>query len=145
MPYLRSLRASAWTLFVMGILHLFGHLQGTRAFTSPPDEATRSLAQTMMRYSVNDYPIDRSIASIYLGFSLFFSAAALVIGALVLLSATALRENPKGLRPIVRTYTGGLLVLTAISVNYFVWPPTICLLIAFGLAAFALVGLRKAA
>ena len=144
MSYLRALRASAWTLFVLGVLHLLGHLQGTRAFTSPPDEATRTLAQTMLRFSVKDFPVDRSIASLYLGFSLFFSAASLLIGALVLLCATALRDNPAALRPLVRAYLGGLLVLTAISVNYFVWPPTICLLAAFGFAALAMLGLRKA-
>lgn len=144
MSYLRALRASAWTLFTMGILHLIGHLSGVRSFTNPPDEAMRTLAQTMMGYSVKDFPIDRSAASLYWGFSLFFSAYSMMIGALVLLVASALQDQPRALRPIVRAYTGGLLVSSAVATNYFVWPPTVCLLVAFGLGAFSLARLRKA-
>lgn len=144
MSYIRALRASAWTLFTMGILHLLGHLTGVRAFTSPPDDPTRALAQAMMGYSVKDFPIDRSVASLYWGFSLYFSAGSMLIGALVLLCATALKDQPKALRPVVRAYVAGMLVTTAISINYFVWPPSVCLLIAFGFGALSLLGLRKA-
>lgn len=145
MPHLRVLRASAWTLFITGVLHLMGHLNGVRAFTNPPDEQTRSIARAMMGYSVKDFPIDRTIASLYFGFSLFFSASSMLLGALVLLAATALRAQPAALRPLVRAYTAGLLVLVVVSMNYFIWPPTVCLLVAFGCAAFALERLRKAA
>ena len=145
MPYIRALRASAWTLFTMGILHLLGHLRGVHSFTNPPDEATRALAQAMMGFSVKDYPVDRTVASLYWGFSLFFSVASMLLGALVLLTTTALKEQPRALRPMARAYTAGLLVMTAISTNYFVWPPTLCLLAAFGFGAMSIAGLRKAA
>ncbi|MBI4889862.1 MAG: hypothetical protein HY821_04495 [Acidobacteria bacterium] len=137
------LRASAWTLFLMGCLHIMGHLTGARAFTNPPDEPTRAIAKAMMGYTVRDFPIDRTIASLYFGFSLTFSAFSLLAGALVLLTSTALKDDLPALRPILRAYTGGLLVLTAISMNYFIWPPTICMLVAFGFAALAMARLRR--
>lgn len=145
MPYLKALRASAWTLFAMGLLHLVGHLTSVRSFTNPPDDATRVLARSMMEYVVKDFPVDRSVASLYFGFSLFFSAGSMLIGALILLCLGPLGEMPAVLRRVTRAYAAGLLVLTAISVNYFIWPPTVCLLVAFGFAALAMAGLRKAA
>ena len=99
----------------------------------------------MMGYSVKDFPIDRTVASLYFGFSLFFSASSMLLGALLLLTATALKDQPAKLRPVVRAYTAGMLVLVAVSMNYFIWPPTVCLLVAFGLAAFSMARLRKAA
>lgn len=145
MSSIRALRASAWTLFIMGILHLLGHLTGVRSFTNPPDEPTRVLARTMMGYTVNDFPIDRSMASLYWGYSLFFSAASMLIGALILLCVSALKDRPQALRAVVRAYVAGLLVTAAISMNYFVWPPTVCLLVAIGFGALAMLGLRKTA
>jgi hypothetical protein len=145
MPYFRTLRASAWTMFTMGVLHLLGHWNSARAFTQPPDEPTKALVAAMMGYVVKDLPVDRTAASLYLGFSLFFSAASMLLGALVLLAATALQDQPAKLRPLVRAYAAGLLVLVAVSMNYFIWPPTVCLLVALGLAAFSMARLRKAA
>lgn len=145
MSHLRALRASAWTLFVMGVFHLVGHATGFRSFSNPPDEPARVLAKTMTGYTVTDFPIDRSVASLYWGFSLFFSAASILIAALILIGAKAMQDRPAALRPMARVYTGGLLVVTAISINYFVWPASICLLVSFGFGALALAGLRKAA
>lgn len=122
-----------------------GHLTSVRSFANPPDEPARALARAMMGYTVKDFPIDRTVASLYFGFSLYFSASSMLIGALILLCVSALKDQPKALRPVVRAYVAGLLVAAAISVNYFIWPPTVCLLIAFGFGALALAGLRKAA
>ncbi|GEM_PF-2532661 len=144
MGYLRAFRASAWTLFATGILHLMGHVKGARDFTNPPDEATHALARAMMGHLIPDFPVARSVASIYLGFSLSFSAFALILGALIVILCSELKDNPSSLRRFARIYLAGLLILTVISVNYFIWPPTICLLVAFGFGAVALAGLRRA-
>jgi hypothetical protein len=127
-----------------GLLHLLGHLRAIGILTYPSDEKTRSLASSMLGYSMPDFPIARSIASLYLGLSLAFSALMLLLGAVIILVAVALADRPAALRSITRIYLAGLLVLNVISINYFVWPPTVCLLVAFGLTAFAMARLRKA-
>jgi len=132
MAHILALRASAWTLFITGILHLIGHVSSARSFTNPADDATRNLARVMMDYTVPDFPVARSMASLYLGMSLCFSAFCLILGAMVVIFCSILKDNSAALRRVTRMYLAGLLVLTAISVNYFVWPPTVCLLVAFG-------------
>jgi len=102
------------------------------------------MAAAMNGYVLPDFPIARSMTSIYLGLSVMFTTVALLAGAIMVMVAKALADQPKVLRPIARMYLAGLLVMTIISVNYFIWPPTVCLLVSLGLAAFAIARLRKA-
>lgn len=139
-----SLRVSAWVLFAMGLTHTVGHIAGLKEWKSPSDEKTRVLVTTMNTYMLGDWPVDRSMTSIYLGFSLVMAATPMMIAAIILVASRALQDNRPNLRRLTRIYLAGLLILSAISVNYFVWPPTIFLLTAFGLAAWAMAGLRKA-
>jgi hypothetical protein len=144
MNAVKALRASAWTLFLMGVAHLIGHLVGLKDLTSPPDEKTRSLVAAMNGYILPDYQVSRSMMSIYQGFSLMLSATSLMIGSLVIVASSILKDNPQALRRFARIHLGGLFVLSVISVNYLITPPTTFLLVAFGLAAFATARLRKA-
>ncbi|MGJ5819207.1 LIC_13387 family protein [Paludibaculum fermentans] len=139
-----SLRVSAWVLFAMGLAHTLGHIAGLKEWRTPPDERTRILVTTMNNYMVGSSPVDRSVTSIYLGFSLVVAATPMMMAALVLVASKALQEDRPNLRRLTRIYLAGLLVLSAISINYFIWPPTIFLLTAFGFAAWAMAGLRKA-
>ena len=141
----RAIRWSAWTLFAMGAAQLLVHIQTMSQFGSPPDDRTRAIYMAMNGYTVPDFPIERSILSRYFGYSLMMAATSLLIAALVLVAVKSMQEDRPALRRLARMYLAGLLVLTVISVNYFIWPPTIFLLVSFGLAAFALAGFRKAA
>lgn len=127
----------------MGVVHTLGHIAGLRDFRTPPDEKTKLLVTTMNSYMVGSAPAIRSMTSLYLGFSLVFASTAMIIAALILVSTKALQNDPANLRRICRIYLGGLLVLSAISVNYFIWPPTIFLLAAFGFAAWSMAKMRK--
>jgi CHASE2 domain-containing sensor protein len=69
----------------------------------------------------------------------------MVVGALVLVTLTELKDKPESLRRLSRMYAAGLLVFSIVSVTYFVWPPTIFLLVSLGLSLFALLRFRKAA
>ncbi|MBI5087163.1 MAG: hypothetical protein HZB13_21510 [Acidobacteria bacterium] len=144
MPALKALRASAWTLFLMGLAHLAGHLTSLKEISSPSDDKMRALVAAMNGYVVPDYVDGRSFMSMYQGFSLMMAAMPLLIAALVLTSCSLLKDDPAGLRRVARMHAGGMLVLSVIAANYFILPPTIFLLVAFGLAAFALARLRKA-
>ncbi|WP_407674038.1 LIC_13387 family protein [Paludibaculum fermentans] len=139
-----SLRVSAWVLFAMGLAHTLGHIALLKQWRTPPDQKTHVLVTTMNTFMLGDYPIDRSMTSIYLGFSLFVAATPMMMAALVLVASKAMQDDRPNLRRLTRIYLSGLLVLSAISINYFVWPPTIFLLTAFGFAAWAMAGLRKA-
>lgn len=139
-----SLRVSAWVLFAMGLAHTLGHIAALKEWKNPPDERTRVLVTTMNNYTLGDFPVDRSMTSIYLGFSLFIAATPMMLAAIMLVASKALEDDRPNLRRLTRIYLAGLLVLSAISVNYFVWPPTLFLLTAFGFAAWAMAGLRKA-
>ena len=138
------LRVSAWTLFAMGVAHTLGHIAGLKDFRAPSDEKTRVLVTAMNGYMVGSEPAIRSMTSLYLGFSLFLAATSMIIAALVLVAAKSCYNDSVSLRRVTRIYLGGLLILSAISVNYFIWPPTIFLLSAFGFAARAMALLRKA-
>jgi hypothetical protein len=128
----------------MGLAHTIGHIASLKEWKNPPDERTRILITTMTNYTLGDFPVDRSMTSIYLGFSLFVAATPMMLAAIILVASKALQEDRPNLRRLTRIYLAGLLVLSAISVNYFVWPPTLFLLTAFGFAAWAMAGLRKA-
>lgn len=141
----RAIRWSAWTLFAMGVSQLIVHIQTMSQLGNPPDERARGLYLAMNAYTVPDFPIERSILSRYFGYSLMMAATSLLIAALVLVAVKSMENDPQALRRLARMYLGGLLVLSIISVNYFIWPPTIFLLVSFGFAAFALAGFRKAA
>lgn len=144
-PPLKALRVSAWFLFAMGLLHIAGHLRGRAQLTNPPDAQTRQLADAMRGYVVPDFPISRSVLELYLGFSLAMGLLSMVVGALVLVTLTELKDKPESLRRLSRMYAAGLLVFSIVSVTYFVWPPTIFLLVSLGLSLFALLRFRKAA
>jgi hypothetical protein len=142
---LKALNSSAWFLFAMGLFHIAGHLKGRSDMANPADAKTRQLVEIMRGYVIPDFPIERSMLAVYEGLSLVMSVLSILVSALVLIAAAELKDGPKSLRRLARMYTAGLLVFTVISVNYFVWPPTIFLLVSFGLAAFALARLRKLA
>ena len=144
MAAIKALRASAWTLFAMGVAHLFGHLLGHYQMNNSPDPKIRALVAAMQGFNVDEFPIRRNILEIYNGLSISLAAFAMIAAALVLISAQALKDNPEALRRLVRVYLAGTFVLTVIAVQYFVWPPTVFLLVSFGLAAFSLARLRKA-
>lgn len=141
----RAIRWSAWTLFVTGVSQLLVHLQTISQLGSPPSEKASAVYQAMSAYTVPDFPVERSILSRYFGYSLMMAATCLLVAALVLVAVKAMENDPQVLRRFARMYTGGLLVLTVISINYFIWPPTVFLLVSFGLAAFALARFRKVA
>ena len=129
----------------MGAAQLLAHFQTLSQFGNPADERTRALYLAMNAYTMADFPIERSILSRYFGYSLAMAAATLLVAALVLVAVKAMQNDPAALRRLARIYAGGLLVLTVISMNYFIWPPTVFLLVSFGLAALALARFRKAA
>ena len=142
---LKVLRASAWFLFTLGLFHIVGHLKGRADMANAADAKTRQLVEVMRGYVVPDFPIERSVMAIHEGLSLAMSLLSMMVAALVLVSASELKERPEALRRLARLYAAGLLVFTVVSVNYFVWPPTVFLLVSFGLAVFALARFRKAA
>ena len=63
------------------------------------------------------------------------------LAALVLMAIRLMKEDPVQLRRFTRIYLAGTFVLSVISIKYFILPPTVFLLVAFGLAAFALARL----
>ena len=81
----------------------------------------------------------------HLGYSIFLAAATIIIAALVLMAIRLMKDDADQLRRFTRIYLAGTFVMTVISVRYFVLAPTILLLVAFGLAAFAMARLRKTA
>lgn len=127
----------------MGGAHLLGHVNSMRDMQQPADEASRALYAAMRAYTVHDVPFDRTVMSLYLGFSLTYTAMCLLIAGLVLVAAKALNDHPAGLRTFARMYLAGLFTFTVISMQYFIWPPTVFLLVALGLAAFGVARLRK--
>ncbi len=145
MPDTRALRWSAWTLFVMALAHLLGHILTLRTFASPQDPKDAALVQAMSAYVLPGVPAGRSFLDLYVGFSVFYSAACATIAGIVLMAVSGLKNDAAALRRLARIYLAGLLALTIISVRYFPMPPTIFQLVAFGLGAFGLARLRKAA
>jgi hypothetical protein len=128
----------------MGVAHLIGYFVSLKDLTNPTDEKARALVAAMNGYLLPDFPVGRSVMSLYQGFNLMMSAMALMIGSLVIVASSILKDNPQALRRFARIHLGGMFVLSVISVNYFITPPTTFLLVAFGLAAFATARLRKA-
>lgn len=141
----RAIRWSAWTLFFIGAQQMLLHIRTMTLLGAPPDERTDAIYKAMNAYTVADFPIPRSILSRYFGYSLLMAAMCLLVAALVLVTVKSMQNDREGLRRLARIYTGGLLVLTVISMSYFIWPHTVFFLVSFGLAAFALAGFRKAA
>lgn len=129
----------------MGVAQLLVHLQTISQLGNPPSDRAVAVYQAMNAYTVPDFPVARSILSRYFGYSLMMAATCLLVAALILVAVKAMENDMPALRRFTRMYTGGLLVLTIISINYFIWPPTVFLLVSFGLAAFALAGFRKVA
>lgn len=132
-------------MFALGAAQLLVHIQTISQLGNPPDERAHAVYMAMNAYTVPDFPIQRTILSRYFGYSLMMAATTLLVAALVLAAVRSMQNDPAALRRLARLYVGGLLVLTIISINYFIWPPTIFLLVSFGLAAFALARFRKAA
>lgn len=141
----RALRWSAWTLFAMGVGHMVSHIVGLGDLVNPKDEATRAAVVAMKNQIVSDPMGDRSMLEFYLGFSIFLAAATIIIAALVLMAIRLMKDDAAQLRRFARIYLAGTFVMTVISIKYFILAPTVFLLVAFGLAAFATARLRKTA
>lgn len=126
-------------MILMGFAHLFGHIQGMKSFYNPDPGAERRMVEAMHSYVVGEGSGARSIASLYLGFSLVFSLASMMIGLLVLAATRELASNPAGLKHLSVILVLSLAGLTAISAVYFIPPPTIFLVVALLAAAAAAI------
>jgi len=141
----RALRWSAWTLFVMGVGHMVAHMVGLGALANPQDDTTRAVVVALKNRITHDPMAERCMLEFYLGYSIFLAAATIIIAALVLMAIRLMKDDADQLRRFTRIYLAGTFVMAVISVRYFVLAPTILLLVAFGLAAFAMARFRKAA
>lgn len=131
----RLLQYSAWVLILMGLAHLAGHISGMKEMTSPPDEKTRVLVEAMRNYRLPDWPVERTVEGLYAGFSLSMSGYAIFVGALLLVGLKAAGDDAGALRRLAIVMSAGTAILLAISMIYFILPPTTFLLVAFVLAA----------
>lgn len=132
-------------MFAMGVGHMMSHIVGLGDLVNPKDEPTRAAVVAMKNRILSDPMGERSMLEFHLGFSIFLSAATIIIAALVLMGIRLMKEDTGQLRRFARIYLAGTFVMTVISIKYFILAPTVFLLVAFGLAAFATAQLRKPA
>jgi ABC-type Na+ efflux pump permease subunit len=131
------LRLSALALVLMGAAHLFGHFQSLERFNHPDDARTRVLVDVLRGYTLTDPLKDRSIADLYLGFSLTYAITSILFGAAVLAVAGALCENRRIFWRLAALNLAGVLPLTITSLTYFIVPPTVFYVPALILALVA--------
>ena len=130
-------KASASILMLMGVAHLFGHYQGLSRLANSTEERDRVLASSMRAYKFEESSGTHSVLDLYLGFSLAMSVLALTLGSMMWAAAASSQA-----RRIGAVYVAGLVTMTAISVIYFILPPTVFLVVALALGIAAIT--RKA-
>lgn len=143
MSGVRLLKSSAWVLILLGLAHLFGHYQGMASFDKPNPGKEQQLIEAMKGFIVGEGSGARSMADLYIGFSLFFSLASIMAGALVLAAAGGLAANTAALRRFAVTLALALAALLAVSAVNFIPPPTAFLSVALMFAAAATIRLRQ--
>jgi len=143
MSGIRLLKTAAWLLILLGAAHLFGHYQGLERFENPAAGKEAALISAMHGFAVGEGSGARSIAELYTGFSLFFSLASMLIGALVLAASRELASNTAALRRIAVLLIVALAAFTAVSAVYFIPPPTVFFVAALMAAAAAAIRLRQ--
>lgn len=130
-------RVGAIGAIVTAALHMVGHLQGA----PPPTNETETTLWTLLTtYTYEFAGTKRTFWEFQQGFSLVFSIALAFVGALDL-AILRLRRDDRGLLRLVAAFNAGMFgVLLAVSVAYFIPPPTICLAICATAFAVSLVG-----
>jgi hypothetical protein len=139
------LKASAWVLIFMGAAHFYGHMNGRKQMAAPPDDATRALVTAMNSYSLPDWPAPRTVMDVYEGLSLSFFAFPVFVGAMILFILPVVKDNPRAMRRLARCFTAGLAGLMAISVGWFILPPSLFLAVSLILSIAAVLASRGAA
>jgi hypothetical protein len=141
---IRLFKASAWVLIAMAFAHSFGHFQGARTFANPSERADIALVGALRGYVIGEGSGARSMADLYLGFSLMFSLLSLLAGTLVLAALRATAQNRGAAASLAAVFTCGLLAATAVSTVWFILPPTVFLVASSALGLAATVLLRRA-
>ena len=115
-----------WTMILMGLAHLAGHIHGHTAEHSAEEQKVLDAMEGLPLGA----PGSTTLADIFSGFSLTFTVLSLLIGALALILLRPPSDRPGILRPVRILLVGFLGIETILSAIWFLPPPTVFLAVA---------------
>lgn len=122
---MRWFRTGSFVLIATCFIHLIGHFSAK----TPANDTERQLLDLMTGYTMQ--PVGVTMMSLHSGFSLFFALFFLMTGELNLWLSRAYKENEGELKKVAVVNIIGLGIGTGISLNYFFFAPTLCIVAAF--------------
>lgn len=129
-------RIGCFVLIVTGLLHLSSHFQEY----VPQNDTEKQLVGLMEDYKFDFAGATVTMAAIQEGFGLWFSLSLIWLGVMSLFLVKQLSENKVILRKIAGMNASALLIGSGISLIYFFFIPTTCLVL--GLIFFSLATIR---
>jgi len=129
-------KIGCYVLILSGLFHLSGHFQELVA----TNDTERQLFGLMETYPVNVPGATVTMANILDGYSLWFALTLIWSGAMSLFLVKQLGENRAFLLKIAGFNASALLIGSGISLLYFFFIPTICLVL--GLISFSVATIQ---
>jgi len=131
-------KIGCYVLILTCLLHLVGHFREA----IPADETEKQMLDLMTNYQVKVGSGAVTMMGIYKGFSLTFSLLFLWTGVFSLFLVKQLGDNVALMRKIAIINTGALAILTGISLYYFFFIPTTCIVLALIFFVLAVIRIK---